>query len=251
MQEGGKKAKTGQLLRLLNVPAHRQFGVFDDLHHFTDGRIMSDFFKTECSKNYGYAGVKFVEYLLKQHPESLSAKLALIEQSFVYQDSQAARAASRFAVYALAGELAIEAGILQWAEFAAVNACKTMFDEWQKIHGTGITEHREILQNVLDYILKYGANRFTPKDFRSNNDETIRERAGWWTRDKTTERHIYLFTSSALREAGGGYDLNRVLDALDNAGWIADRDTNSRSKKTHITGIGKTNLYWILSPDET
>ena len=93
MQEGGKTAKTGQLLRLLNIPAHRQFGVFDDLHHFSDGRVMSDFFKTECAKHYGHAGVKFVEYLLKQRPENLSSRLALIEQSFVYQDSQAARAA--------------------------------------------------------------------------------------------------------------------------------------------------------------
>jgi putative DNA primase/helicase len=157
MQEGGKTAKSGQLLRLLNIPAQRQFGVFDDLHHFSDGRIMSDFFKTECSKHYGYAGVKFVEYLLKQRPESLSSRLATIEHTFVYQDSQAARAASRFAVYALAGELAIEAGILQWTEWSAVNACKTMFDEWQTMQGTGITEHRQILQNVLDYICNYSA----------------------------------------------------------------------------------------------
>jgi putative DNA primase/helicase len=246
MQEGGKTAKSGQLLRLLNIPAQRQFGVFDDLHHFSDGRIMSDFFKTECSKHYGYAGVRFVEYLLKQRPESLSSRLATIEHTFVYQDSQAARAASRFAVYALAGELAIEADILQWTEWSAVNACKTMFDEWQTMQGTGITEHRQILQNVLDYILKYGSSRFSHK---SNEDDNIKERSGWWS-DETGTR-VYMFTSAALKDAGGGYDIKRILDALESAGLIADHDANSRSKKTHITGIGKTNLYWIFAPDET
>lgn len=245
MQEGGKTAKTGQLLRLLNIPAQRRFGVFDDLHHFSDGRVMSDFFKTECAKHYGHAGVKFVQYLLKQRTENLSSRLALIEQSFVYQDSQAARAASRFAVYALAGELAIEAGILQWAKWSAVNACKIMFDEWQTMHGTGITEHREILQNVLDYILKYGSSRFSHK---SNSDDNVKERSGWWS-DETGTR-VYMFTSAALKEAGGGYDIKRILDALQSANLITDHDANARSKKTYIAGIGKTNLYWILSPDE-
>jgi putative DNA primase/helicase len=189
--------------------------------------------------------VKFVEYLLKQRPENLSSRLAFIEQSFVYQDSQAARAASRFAVYALAGELAIEAGILQWAEWSAVNACKIMFNEWQTMHGTGITEHRKILQKVLDYILKYGSSRFSDK---RNNDDNIKERSGWWS-DETAPR-VYMFTSAALKEAGGGYDIKRILDALQSANLIADHDMNARSKKTYIAGIGKTNLYWILSPDE-
>lgn len=64
MQEGGKQAKAGQLVRLLNIPANRTYGVFDDLHHFEDGRPMSDFFKTECARHYGHAGPKFVEHIL-------------------------------------------------------------------------------------------------------------------------------------------------------------------------------------------
>lgn len=51
MHEGGKQTKAGQLVRLLNIPAARQFGVFDNLHHFVDGREMADYFKTECAKN--------------------------------------------------------------------------------------------------------------------------------------------------------------------------------------------------------
>ena len=37
------------------------------------------------------------------------------------------RAASRFALYAMAGELAIEAAILPWKQGAALEACKVMF----------------------------------------------------------------------------------------------------------------------------
>jgi putative DNA primase/helicase len=63
MQEGGKRAKAGQLVRLLNIDAARSYGAFDNLHHFDSGRAMADYFKAECSRHYGHAGVKFVEYL--------------------------------------------------------------------------------------------------------------------------------------------------------------------------------------------
>ena len=82
MKEGGKQAKAGQLVRLLNIPATRQFGVFDDLHNFIDGREMADHFKTECAKHYGHAGVKFVEYLIKQDQPAFGSTLAQIESQF-------------------------------------------------------------------------------------------------------------------------------------------------------------------------
>ncbi|MGZ4954400.1 MAG: DUF927 domain-containing protein [Methylobacter sp.] len=245
MHEGGKQAKAGQLVRLLNIPAARQFGVFDNLHHFADGREMADYFKTECAKHYGHAGVKFIEYIIKQGNADFGGTLAAIEQQFPHSDTQAARAASRFALYAMAGELAIEAGIISWPQGSALEACKLMFAEWQVMRGTGATEHKQILQNVSDYLLKHGDTKFTDK---SSPDEKPRaDRAGWYT-DKPGGR-VYLFSSAALKEAGGSYDFNRVLDALDGANWIVEHDTGKRSKKTAITGGSKINLYWIQPAD--
>ena len=242
MQEGGKQIKAGQLVRLLNIPAKRKFGVLDELHHFPDGRTMADFFKTECAQHYGHAGIKFVEYLISQNVTDFGKTLAEFETQFVHKDSQAARAATRFSVYAMAGELAIEAGILPWQQGSALNACKAMFAEWVEMHGTGETEHKQILQNVHDYILKFGDSKFSPKN---NVHITPRlDRSGWF--DETSDSLIYMFTGAALREAGGNYDFKRVLDALDSAGWIAERDFPKRSKKTHISGGGKPNLYWIF-----
>ena len=246
MQEAGKQAKAGQLVRLLNIPAARQFGVFDDLHTFKDGREMADHFKTECGKHYGHAGIKFVEHIIKQGNADFGATLAQIEAQFTHGDTQAARAASRFALYAMAGELAIEAGILPWQQGAALEACKVMFAEWQIMRGTGATEHKQILQNVSDYILKHGDTKFTDKG--NPDDKPRADRAGWYT-DRPGGR-TFLFTSAALREAGGNYDFARVLDAMDSAGWIVERDSGVRRKKTAITGGGKPGLYWIQPGEE-
>jgi putative DNA primase/helicase len=245
MQEGGKQAKAGQLVRLLNIPAARQFGVFDDLHDFVDGRELADHFKTECAKHYGHAGIRFIEHIIQQGDADFGATLAQIEAQFTHSDTQAARAASRFALYAMAGELAIDAGILPWTQGAALDACKVMFAEWQAMRGTGATEHQQILQNVADYILKQGDTKFTDKN--NADDKPRADRAGWYI-DNPGGR-VYLFTSAALREAGCNFDFTRVLDALDSAGWIIERDTGKRSKKTPITG-SKHNLYWVQPNDE-
>lgn len=247
MQEGGKQAKAGQLVRLLNIPAARKFGVFDDLKHFNDGREMADHFKTECAKHYGYAGIKFIEHIIQQGNADFGGTLAMIEQQFPHSDGQAARAASRFALYALAGELAIEAGILPWTDGSALEACQVMFEQWLQMRGNGVTEHNQILQNVSDYILKHGDTRFTDKA----SDEPPRyERAGWFT-DGPGGR-VYLFTSAALKEAGGNFDLKRVLDALDSAGWIVEKNSDGRvAKKTAIHGGQKVNLYWIRPVEDS
>ncbi|MGZ8095697.1 MAG: DUF927 domain-containing protein [Methylosarcina sp.] len=243
MQEGGKQAKAGHLVRLLNIPAARQFGIFDTLHQFQDGRQMADYFRTESAKHYGHAGVKFVEYLLQLGHEDFGAVLAEIEKQFEHSDSQSARAASRFALYAMAGELAIEADILPWHKGAALTACQTMFTQWLNLHGTGASEHKQILQSINDYILKFGDTRFTDK---STVNAPKSDRAGWYTQAQVGR--VYLFTPAALREAGGNYDFNRVLDALESADWIVDHDYGKRSKKTAVGG-SKVNLYWI-KPDE-
>jgi putative DNA primase/helicase len=241
MQENGKQAKAGHLMRLLNIPVARRFGVFDELHQFGDGRALSDHFRTQCARHFGHAGVRFVEYLIQQGDADFAGVLSQLETQFPCPDNQTARAASKFALYAMAGELAIEGGILPWPLGSALAACQAMYQQWLLARGSGLTEHRQILQNVTDYLLKHGDSKFTDK---MNPQEKPRaDRSGWYV-DRAGER-IYLFTSAALREAGGNFDFNRVLDALETAQWIVEHDQGKRSKKTAISGVGKLNLYWL------
>lgn len=210
------------------------------------GGGLADHLKTECAKHYGHAGIAFIGHVIGLGDADFCAALAQIEAQFSHDDTQAARAASRFALYAMAGELAIEAAILPWTPGAALDACKVMFAEWQAMRGTGgATEHQQILQGIADYILKYGDTKFTDKG--NPCDKPRADRAGWY--GDHPDGRIYLFTSAALREAGGNYDINRVLDALDSAGWISERDAGKRSKKTAISGDGKHSLYWVKSVD--
>ncbi|WP_051911514.1 DUF927 domain-containing protein [Methylomicrobium agile] len=246
LEENGKQAKAGQLLRLLSIRANRQFGLFDDLHHFQDGREFSNYLKQQCARHYGHAGIKFVEYLISQGDEDFIETLSILEAQFTHTDPQSARVASRFAVYAMAGELASEAGILPWQSGVALQACQLIYRQWQTERGHGLTESQQILQNVRTYILKFGDTRFTDKN---NPEEKPRgDRSGWYM-DQGEER-IYLFSGEELEIAGGKFGLTRILDALEEAHWIADRYSDKRYKKITIKGHGKLCLYCISPREE-
>jgi putative DNA primase/helicase len=253
MAEGNKQPKAGQLVRLLNVPTARQHGAFDELHGFPEGRALADHIKTVCGRHYGYAGPAFIEALLEDGRD-FGAALAEVENlpQFKADVSQEARAASRFALYGMAGELAQEWGLLPWPQGEALSAAAEAYRLWREARGGGSTEDRQILQATADFISKHGDSRFSRKAAEDEDQPqpVVMQRAGWWI-DLDGVGRVYLFTSEALREATKGHDFKRALDALDSAGWIHDRDRNEEGKRAKKTAIGKRKpwLYWILPGD--
>jgi putative DNA primase/helicase len=242
MAEGGKQPKAGHLMRLLNVPATRKFGAFDCVHGFPEGRALADHLKTAAGRHYGHAGPAFVKALLNDGRD-FGAELATIQGLTEFQaaDSQEGRAASRFALYGMIGELAAEWGVLPWPEGEALKYAAEGYRAWREARGNGITENRQILQAVADFIAKHGDGRFSEK---SNSEAIVQNRAGWWI-DAAGGR-VHLFTSAGLRDATAGQDFPRVLAALDSAGWLAERggEPGKRSKRTDVGGR-KLSLYWI------
>ena len=52
------------------------------------------------------------------------------------------------------------------------------------------------------------------------------------------------FAPTRTYRGAEGFDIGRVLDALESAGWIVDKDSGKRSKKTRVAGASK-NMYWV------
>ena len=245
MGEGGRRPKAGQEARLLDVPATtRRFGAFDDLHHHPDGRSLADALKQASGAHHGHAGPAFVSALVGESQDLPALYHKTCElPAFASGDGLEGRAAGVFALAGMAGELATEYGLTGWREGEAVDAAAELYQRWREHRGTGPTEDRQILDAVREFVARHGDTRFT----EIASDQPARDRAGYW-RD-TSEGRTWLFHSAGLTEAGGGFDLRRVLDALDGAGWIAERDQGKRSRKTHVAGA-KQNLYAVRIPDD-
>ena len=250
MAEGGHRIKAGQSVRLLDVPAQRAHGAWDNLHQSGSGTAFSDAIKRAAVTNYGHAGRAFLEKLTRDHESSFSEALeaikALPELQALGDEGQAKRAAARFAVLALAGELAITYGVTGWPEGEAIRAAAVGFAAWQSLRGTGRgnAERDQITERIVSFIERHGDSRFSDAD--SDDDQraaVVRERAGWWRAGDGGR--IYLFNSDGMREALKGFDFNRALDALQQVGAIeAPGADGKRAKFMRIRGQGMK-LYTV------
>ena len=55
----------------------------------------------------------------------------------------------------------------------------------------------------------------------------------------------YLFTRSGLQEATSGYELTRVLRALDSAGALIKKESGKKMHRKRLPGGSTQGLYWI------
>lgn len=248
MQEGGHRAKAGQSMRLLDIPAAQAFGAWDALHGATSPAAFSDAIKRAAAQHHGQAGRAFLEKLTFDESD-LCAMLEEVKAAPMFAtdgtEGQDKRAAARFALIGLAGELATDYGVTGWPVGAAGEAAAHGFKLWQSMRGKGNDERRQILQRVSGFIERHGDGRFSDAD--TTNDVQIRDRAGWW-RDTNGGRE-YLFTTDGMREATRGIDFKRALDVLQEAKALPTPGANGeRARFIRIAGRG-VKLYPI-DPDK-
>jgi putative DNA primase/helicase len=127
------------LVRCLNIPARREYGTWDDLHGFKDGAKLSDAVVAAAETHYGHAGRAFSEKLTRDKRDwqaHYDAFKAMSEFTVGGADGQVKRAASKFALVAMAGELAIEYDVVPWPNGDAIKAAAEMFDAWRAGRGT-------------------------------------------------------------------------------------------------------------------
>lgn len=241
MAEAGKRSRAGQEVRLVTVSAGRTYGAWDCLHHHPNGAALSDALKQASATHYGHAGPAFVQTLIESGELSkLPAMLEHLRQSFPATTGQAARVAERFAIVALALELATGTGLLPMAKGEGAASMVELFKDWQAERGQGPSEDRHILRAVADFIDRHGGSRF--QSLEAGADE-VRERAGY--RKTTDAGPWYLFTRSGLEEAASGFELARVVRALDSVGAIAKRDTGKNQALTRVSDGSRLRLYHI------
>ena len=246
MSEGGFRVKAGQAVRLLDIPASRTYGAWDTLHGFETGTQLSDALKRGASKHYGHAGRAFLERLTRETrnlSEFLERFTGLPQFSPPDAEGQDKRAATRFALLALAGELASEYGITGWAEGEALRAAMTGFQAWRGMRGKGNDERKQIINAVARFVERHGDSRFSQAD---KDSETMRvNRAGWY--EEGPGGLVYLFTTDGLRETLKGFDFKRALDVLEQDGIIPKASASGERARTRRIGGRAIKVYPILA----
>jgi uncharacterized protein (DUF927 family) len=199
VEDHGRKARGGQTVRILDIAADRGlgFGAFDHAGGFDNAGQLADAIKEAAVTNFGTAGPEFVRRLIAHGVE----KVADIGRKFIGQfvdqvvepgaSEQVHRVAKRFALIALAGELATVLGITPWQRGEARAAAVWAFTRWvEKRGGTGSHEDREAVRQIRLMIEQHGESRFERvEDYVDSGtgigvnliveEGRVRDRLGW------------------------------------------------------------------------
>ncbi|MFG1465078.1 DUF927 domain-containing protein [Xanthobacter sp. DSM 24535] len=171
LAEANQKVMAGQAVRFLDIPADagKGFGSFDNAGSAASAKDLADAIKAAAQSAYGSAGLSFIDCLIEGGTDTVTREAASqvkkIQRLLAPRgaDGQVLRAADRFAVVAVAGEMAIGFGIAPWEQGSAIAAAKTCFDAWLDTRGgTEPYEERAVVSQVCELIERFGDSRFDP-----------------------------------------------------------------------------------------
>jgi uncharacterized protein (DUF927 family) len=222
----------GQSVRLIDIPADagQGFGIFDDPVETGSAKELADAIKLAACTHYGTAGPAFVTRMLKdglgEVREALRAAMAQFRAEIVPDgaDGQVLRAADRFALVGVAGELAGQFGIVPWPEGRAYNVAVLCFRAWlDQRGGVEPAEAQYAIARVRHFIEAHGQSRFVEIDADTPNPRLVINRAGF--RQGAGEKEEWWFLPETWRE-----EVCNGLDPTQTARVLADRDMLMRGR---------------------
>jgi putative DNA primase/helicase len=263
MSEANKRTRAGQELRMIDLPADTGHGcgVFDVLHGHEGGGAQAQHLARACETTFGAAGRSWLEHLT-EHTDGLARllreRMDACEVKIVPESAagQVQRVGRRFALVAVAGEMATAAGMTGWPEGAATEAARQCFNAWimARPAGIGLSEDAQILRQVRQWFGLHGEARFTDWS-RADDDHAPKtmNRAGWRKAVKTTnglEELIgwewFVLPDVFRAEACKGYTERAALRLLADRGHLV-REGKHFGCRASPPGADKVTVYRVRS----
>lgn len=260
IKSGGKRAMAGQEVRFLDIPADAGvgLGLFENVHGASSASAFAEGIRRSTGLYYGTAGMAMVEFLcgdLEKDKEEVIAILNQFQQEFIKTlvpegaGGQIYRVAARFALYALAGELAIHAGILPWLKGEADRGVAACFNAWLENRG-GIESLEKIkaLGQIREFLERNGTSRFAPWDqpFYDAVTRTHNQAGLYKTQEGEDGRTFFVFPEVFRSELCRGFDYKLVVKWLIEAGWLATDSNGKAPISATLPELGSKRVYKLL-----
>jgi putative DNA primase/helicase len=168
MAEGMKRTRTGQEVRMADIPADAGagLGAFENLHGMEGGSAFAKHITGQAQTVYGATGRAWLHWLT-DHADTLKTGIRnasdVLAQSMIPKDcsGQVERVGARFALVGAAGEMATAAGLTGWPTGESERAAHACFNAWLAARGgIGNGEIVAMLRQVRRFLELNAEGRF-------------------------------------------------------------------------------------------
>jgi uncharacterized protein (DUF927 family) len=233
VQAAGKRIKGGAEVRLVNIEADggAGMGLFEHLHGADSADSFAGQLKDEARRFYGAPIRHYLDHLVR-HRSDVERAIRNFQAEFLRSfvpagaSGEVFRVGQRFAIIAVAGELATSAGITGWAEGEATEAAARCLRSWIDGRGTsGAGDAEAAIRQVRAFIEAHGSSRFQSAKPRSDGagepiPEKVINRAGFRVEEEGTVLEYLILPEVFKGEVCKGFNHQMVAKALRDRGYL-------------------------------
>ena len=254
LAQAGQQIKAGQEIRLADIPADAGagLGAFERLHGTDDPSAFSVAIKDAAATHYGTVGMAWLNRVANDRPTLTSTLKAQIDHFTAqhvpaHASGQVQRVARRFALVAIAGELASQADLTGWPAGHATQAAARCFADWLLgFGGIGNHEERAIIQQVQAFIEAHGSSRF---ESMTADRERINNRVGYIRQVGNDAREYLIFPEQFKREVCKGFDYRQVSKVLTAHNIITPDADGKATRPTRTPDGNKLVRLYVINAD--
>ncbi|MGM3175243.1 DUF927 domain-containing protein [Dickeya lacustris] len=252
----GERTYAGVEVRMVQIPSDSgKYGVFETLHGFAGGKALAEHLEQAVTQYHGTAFRAWLHHLTADLPGMTTKAKSLLKtytREMTPQDAgnQVGRAVTRFALVAMAGELATQAGITGWPAGEALQAAKSCLAAWMADRGHAANqEEAAALEQVKTFMTRNQFSRFADwhnEQSRPSNMVGFRQVVkGGHSKEAVT---LFYVLPSGWKEICQGFDAKKVAQLCARAGYLDLPDDASRTQKNiRLPEIGVKRVYQFNS----
>lgn len=253
MARAGRKANAGQEIRLadFDADAGANMGVLEALHNHPTPAALVLAIKDAAARSHGAVGLAWLRHVVQDRAR-LADFIADGIKQFVAEvvpagaTGQIERVARRFALVAVAGELATHYGLTGWQQGEAERGAKSCFAAWlESFGGIGNREERAMLAQVRAFFEAHGSSRF--EDLSATADQRVINRAGFYRTGMSGAREFLVLPEAFKRDVCAGFDHKAAAKVLVAQGWIAAGGDGRPDQKPRLPGMGTSTRVYVFT----
>lgn len=247
VEQEGRIMRGGQAARMIDLPARDPQtgeGIVLELHGAESPAAFVDALKRACREHCGWAGPDFVRRVLVEGREALRPQLRTRLDDLVATLSprgaaaEVVRVVKRLALVALAGELALEWGLVPWEKAVPLQAARTMVERFIQNRGGAGGQAEQAVHKVRAFMLLHARSRFA--DLKHDGQSTI-NLAGY----RDPQEKVFYFTAKGFQEACAGQAARDVARYLKEKGLLETPDEGHLTQRIHPKNSGRVRVYAV------